>query len=237
MWLNWMNQNVILILRCILLGRFHWSGLPCVFISPCGKLINAHHHSTTCNHMKEGMYKCTVKTFKPIPTSLCSLQRCNCCVFAYDQQILKFEGIAAHEQRKKRVKDIYDKFIFADRLSMSSVSWSWFSPHVNVCLSEVYFYAYRPCLMILFRHYQMPWGKAKLFPLFFLMSSGICTNIYMTCTWATSQKGVCRTRTGKRRSSAWALMIISWCAPFPGPSGIEEAYSLCLSITCIMMPM
>jgi hypothetical protein len=33
-----------------------------------------------------------------------------------------FEGIAAHEQRRKRAKEIYDKFIFADRLSMSSVS-------------------------------------------------------------------------------------------------------------------
>jgi hypothetical protein len=31
-----------------------------------------------------------------------------------------FEGIAAHEQRRKRAKEIYDKFIFADRLAMSS---------------------------------------------------------------------------------------------------------------------
>jgi hypothetical protein len=32
-----------------------------------------------------------------------------------------FEGIATHEQRKKRAKEIYDKFIFADRLAMTSV--------------------------------------------------------------------------------------------------------------------
>ena len=32
-----------------------------------------------------------------------------------------YEGIATLEQRKKRAKEIYDKFIFADRLSMSSV--------------------------------------------------------------------------------------------------------------------
>jgi beta-adrenergic-receptor kinase len=31
-----------------------------------------------------------------------------------------FEGIATHEQRKKRAKEIYDKFIFADRLAMTS---------------------------------------------------------------------------------------------------------------------
>lgn len=57
---------------------------------------------------------------------------CDLCVLFWNvvvvcvnnQQILKFEGIAAHEQRRKRAKEIYDKFIFADRLSMSSVSWS-----------------------------------------------------------------------------------------------------------------
>ena len=37
-------------------------------------------------------------------------------------QILQYEGIAAHDVRKKRAKEIYDKFILVDKLAMSSVS-------------------------------------------------------------------------------------------------------------------
>lgn len=43
-----------------------------------------------------------------------------CNMYDFLRSILVFEGIATHEQRKKRAKGIYDKFIFADKLAMSS---------------------------------------------------------------------------------------------------------------------
>ena len=49
-----------------------------------------------------------------------------------------FEGIATHEQRKKRAKEIYDKFIFADRLSMSSVSDTSVSYSIQLVTSDIF---------------------------------------------------------------------------------------------------
>ena len=63
--------------------------------------------------------KCNIYEFLRAVSGVRLMQKTRL-IFIY-LQILTFEGIATHEQRKRRAKEIYDKFIFADKLAMSSV--------------------------------------------------------------------------------------------------------------------
>jgi beta-adrenergic-receptor kinase len=113
--LMWVAALVLVLYTCLKAQRVIWDkeGAFCVFCSI--------HNVVHLHFQQEGTY-----LFEKIHSQRMGAyylgkfvgDKCN--IYEFLSAILMFEGIAAHEQRRKRAKEIYDKFIFADRLAMSS---------------------------------------------------------------------------------------------------------------------